>query len=125
VLVIWADRRFRLGHGRAFALYVAAYTLGRGWIETVRIDEANIIAGLRVNEWMSLLVFTAAVLYIVVSAQRRPGREAIVEPQTTPEDSNPGPGEGDRSERDDRRAPERGPAVSTQVPDGARVRPRR
>nr|MDP9459442.1 prolipoprotein diacylglyceryl transferase [Actinomycetota bacterium] len=24
-LVIWADRRFRLGHGRAFALYVAAY----------------------------------------------------------------------------------------------------
>ncbi len=32
VLVIWADRRFRLGHGRAFALYVAAYTFGRGWI---------------------------------------------------------------------------------------------
>jgi prolipoprotein diacylglyceryl transferase len=32
-LVLWADRRFRLGHGRAFALYVAAYTLGRGWIE--------------------------------------------------------------------------------------------
>ncbi len=28
-LVIWADRRFRLGHGRAFALYVAAYTVGR------------------------------------------------------------------------------------------------
>ena len=27
------DRRFRLGHGRVFALYVMAYTLGRGWIE--------------------------------------------------------------------------------------------
>ena len=33
VLVIWADRRFRLGRGRAFALYVAAYTAGRAWIE--------------------------------------------------------------------------------------------
>ena len=26
--VIWADRRFRLGHGRAFALYVVSYCLG-------------------------------------------------------------------------------------------------
>src|SRR6476659_209308 len=25
-LVVWADRRFRLSHGRAFALYVAGYT---------------------------------------------------------------------------------------------------
>ena len=29
LLVIWADRRFKLGHGRAFALYVAAYCAGR------------------------------------------------------------------------------------------------
>ena len=29
LLVIWADRRFKLGHGRAFALYVAAYCVGR------------------------------------------------------------------------------------------------
>ena len=27
-VLIWADRRFRLGHGRVFALYVMAYTLG-------------------------------------------------------------------------------------------------
>ena len=32
-LVIWADRRFRLGHGRAFALYVAAFNeaWGSNW----------------------------------------------------------------------------------------------
>ena len=29
-VVVWADRRFRLGHGRVAALYVMAYTLGRG-----------------------------------------------------------------------------------------------
>ena len=75
LLVIWADRRFRLGHGRAFALYVAGYTAGRGWIETMRIDPANDILGLRLNIWTSLLVFLGAVTYFVVSARLRPGRE--------------------------------------------------
>jgi prolipoprotein diacylglyceryl transferase len=74
-LVVWADRRFRLGHGRAFALYVAAYTVGRGWIEALRIDPAHKVLGLRLNDWTSLLVFTGAVVYIVVSARLRPGRE--------------------------------------------------
>ncbi|MGN6598537.1 MAG: prolipoprotein diacylglyceryl transferase [Actinomycetes bacterium] len=75
VLVIWADRRFRLGHGRAFALYVAAYTVGRAWIEWLRIDDAHRILGLRLNDWTSLIVFVGAVTYIVVSARLRPGRE--------------------------------------------------
>jgi prolipoprotein diacylglyceryl transferase len=74
-LVIWADRRFRLGHGRAFALYVAAYTVGRFWIEGLRIDPANDVLGLRLNEWTSLLVLAGAVVYIVLSARLRPGRE--------------------------------------------------
>ena len=74
-LVIWADRRWRLGHGRAFALYVAAYTVGRGWIEALRIDPANDLFGLRLNEWTSLLVFLGSVTYLVLSARLRPGRE--------------------------------------------------
>ncbi len=44
-LVVWADRRFQLGGGRAFALYVAGYTLGRTWIEMLRIDPANHFLG--------------------------------------------------------------------------------
>jgi prolipoprotein diacylglyceryl transferase len=75
LLVIWADRRFRLGHGRAFALYVAAYTVGRGWIEALRVDPAHELLGLRLNDWTSLLVFLGAVGYFVVSARLRPGRE--------------------------------------------------
>jgi prolipoprotein diacylglyceryl transferase len=79
-LVIWADRRFKLGHGRAFALYVAAYCVGRGWIEYMRVDDAHHILGLRLNDWTAMIVFLLAVLYIVVSAKKRPGREAVVEP---------------------------------------------
>ena len=79
-LVIWADRRFTLGHGRAFALYVAAYTVGRFWIEYMRIDDAHEILGLRLNNWTALLVFLGAVAYLVISAKRAPGREEVVEP---------------------------------------------
>jgi prolipoprotein diacylglyceryl transferase len=89
VLVIWADRRFRLGHGRAFALYVAAYTVGRFWIEALRIDPANEVLGLRVNNWVSLLVLAGAVTYIVVSARLRPGRETPEELEARRRDATP------------------------------------
>ncbi|KUO13362.1 prolipoprotein diacylglyceryl transferase [Streptomyces sp. DSM 15324] len=80
LLVIWADRRFTLGHGRAFALYVAAYCAGRGWIEYMRIDDAHHILGVRLNVWTAIVVGLLAVTYLVVSAKKRPGREEIVEP---------------------------------------------
>ncbi|WAL94941.1 prolipoprotein diacylglyceryl transferase [Streptomyces sp. Je 1-369] len=80
VLVIWADRRFKLGHGRAFALYVAAYCAGRGWIEYMRVDDAHHVLGLRLNVWTAIVVFLLAVAYLVVSAKKHPGREEIVEP---------------------------------------------
>ncbi|GGM88097.1 prolipoprotein diacylglyceryl transferase [Streptomyces fuscichromogenes] len=79
-LVMWADRRFTLGHGRAFALYVAAYCVGRGWIEYMRVDDAHHILGLRLNDWTAMIVFLLAVLYMVLSAKKRPGRETVVEP---------------------------------------------
>ncbi|MET9054996.1 prolipoprotein diacylglyceryl transferase [Streptomyces rhizosphaericola] len=79
LLVIWADRRFKLGHGRAFALYVAAYCAGRAWIEYMRVDEAHHVLGLRLNVWTAIIVFALAVAYIVISARLRPGREEIVE----------------------------------------------
>jgi len=72
-LVIWAERRYRLGPGRAFALYVAAYTAGRGWVEALRVDHANHFLGLRLNDWTSLLVFAASAGYLLL---RRSGPAA-------------------------------------------------
>jgi len=63
-LVILADRRWRLGHGRAFAGYVAAYTAGRGVIELLRVDHANHVLGLRLNTWTSVVVCAAALAYL-------------------------------------------------------------
>ena len=74
VLVVWADRRFRLGHGRAFAVYVAGYTAGRFWIELMRTDPATHVFGVRINVIVSVLVFLGAVLYIALAPR---GRETI------------------------------------------------
>ncbi|MBB1244385.1 prolipoprotein diacylglyceryl transferase [Streptomyces durbertensis] len=92
LLVIWADRRFTLGHGRAFALYVAAYTAGRFWIEYMRIDQAHEVLGLRLNNWTALLVFLGAVAYFVISARRAPGREEVVEPAAVEDTAEGGNG---------------------------------
>ncbi|MFZ1653586.1 MAG: prolipoprotein diacylglyceryl transferase [Candidatus Nanopelagicales bacterium] len=75
LLVIWADRRFNMGHGRAFALYVVAYCVGRLVFELVRIDHASLVFGIRVNVFTSVLVGACAAGYIVISARRQPGRE--------------------------------------------------
>jgi prolipoprotein diacylglyceryltransferase len=75
VLVIWADRRFRLSHGRAFALYVAAYCAGRLWIEMLRIDTAEQFFGVRLNVFTSVVVGLLAVAYLVW--QRGRPREVI------------------------------------------------
>ncbi|MFI0820743.1 prolipoprotein diacylglyceryl transferase [Streptomyces sp. NPDC021098] len=80
LVVLWADRRFRLGHGRAFAVYAAMYTMGRAWTEWLRIDDAHYVLGVRLNDWTAMVVFLGAVLCFVVSAKRRPGREELVEP---------------------------------------------
>src|SRR5660398_206490 len=48
-VLIWLDRRFKLGHGRVFALYVVLYTSGRLWIELLRIDPAHTIGPFRLN----------------------------------------------------------------------------
>lgn len=64
-LLIWADRRFRLGRGRVLWLYVAGYTFGRFFIELMRTDEATLILGLRVNTWVSGMLFIVAVAMFV------------------------------------------------------------
>lgn len=76
--IVWADRRWRLGHGRVFWLYVMAYTAGRGWIEAMRIDDAQLIAGLRLNVWTSIIVFLVALTCFVIISIREPGRDADV-----------------------------------------------
>lgn len=79
-LIIWLERRLRLGYGRVMAVYVMAYTLGRGWIEYIRIDDVQLddVLGLRFNVWTSIVLFVAAAAFYLWSSRNRPGREESV-----------------------------------------------
>lgn len=56
-LVYVLERRFKPRPPALFAAYVALYCFGRFWIELLRIDSANEILGMRVNNWVSLIGF--------------------------------------------------------------------
>lgn len=51
----------RLRPGYRFVSYVAVYTLGRTWIEALRIDDAHHIFGLRLNFWVSGILLIASI----------------------------------------------------------------
>lgn len=74
-LVLWVEARYRIAGGRLFAVYVMGYTLGRGWIEYLRIDTVNHVLGLRLNVWTSVVVFVAAAAYFVVATRRASGAD--------------------------------------------------
>jgi prolipoprotein diacylglyceryl transferase len=69
--LIYLDRRFTIGHGRLFALYVAGYCVGRFCIELLRDDAATHIAGIRINSFTSTFVFIGAVVYLMLAPKGR------------------------------------------------------
>ena len=65
--------RKKLLAGQTFAIYIAAYCLGRFFIEGIRIDSANLFFGLRQNEWVSIVVGTLALGYFLRIHQKSKG----------------------------------------------------
>lgn len=80
LIVLVLEKRFKLGHGRVMAVYVMLYTLGRGWIEYIRIDDVQLenVLGLRFNVWTSIVLFALATAYFVWSQRTHPGVEESV-----------------------------------------------
>jgi prolipoprotein diacylglyceryl transferase len=81
-ILLVAERRASLRIGQTFALYVALYTFARFWFENMRIDPAHEIAGMRLNAWVSIVVFLFGVGWFVwlgrhEPRQRRPGDDAM------------------------------------------------
>jgi prolipoprotein diacylglyceryl transferase len=77
-VLLWADRRFELRWGKTFALYLMIYSLGRIWIESIRIDPSEIILGLRVNIWSALTGIAIGAIIFFLQSRRHPGREMSV-----------------------------------------------
>ena len=86
LVLIKIDRMKRLTAGMLFIVYFALYSIGRIWVEALRIDEATKIAGLRVNIWVfSLLLLLSLGLLFKVEWKRRgvdASEERVQDPPT-------------------------------------------
>lgn len=64
-LLLLIDWRFRIRAPALFALYVSLYTFGRFFEELLRIDPAHELGGLRLNAWVSLVVFACSTAFFI------------------------------------------------------------
>jgi prolipoprotein diacylglyceryl transferase len=62
ILIGW---RFRIRPPALFALYVSLYTVGRFFEELLRIDPSHHFYGLRLNAWVSIVLFALSTLFFV------------------------------------------------------------
>ncbi len=60
--LLWIEKHFRLRPGQLFCAYVCLYTFGRFWFENLRIDPAHKIGPLRLNAWVSVVVFIGGLI---------------------------------------------------------------
>lgn len=63
--LIKVEKLWKLREGSLFGLYVASYTFLRFFVESLRIDKSKQLAGLRLNQWTSVVVFGCAVIYLI------------------------------------------------------------
>ena len=83
-VLIWLDRKLKLRWGQMFAAYLITYSIGRAFIESIRIDPSEIFFGLRTNVWSAIFTIAIGVALFVWSRRRHnedetsvylPGRE--------------------------------------------------
>jgi prolipoprotein diacylglyceryl transferase len=92
--LLFVGSRFGLRHGRLFALYVAGYTLGRFWIEGLRIDpvggvdHAVELFGLRINQYTALVLFIGALIYFWVTRDKT-SEEIVIGPSADADPAHP------------------------------------
>jgi len=71
-ILLLVEHRTRRRIGQTFALYVVLYTFARFFFENMRVDPAHEIAGLRVNAWVSIVLFGFGVAWFVWLGRHEP-----------------------------------------------------
>jgi prolipoprotein diacylglyceryl transferase len=78
VVLLILDRKLNLRFGRLFGLYLVIYSLGRAWIEAIRIDPSEIVLGLRINIWSAIVGIVVGLTIIIVQHYRHRGIETSI-----------------------------------------------
>ncbi len=89
-LLIYFGRKVPLRAGSLFIAYVCGYTFVRFFVEQVRVDFAHTIAGVRINVWVSAVVFVvAATVFYLRERDRDPNPDPDPDPDPESEPATP------------------------------------
>ena len=72
-ILLFFERRRILRPGSIFAGYIFLYCIGRAYCEELRIDQAHVIFGMRLNFWVALILGSLAGAWLLISARADTG----------------------------------------------------
>ncbi|NYD66255.1 prolipoprotein diacylglyceryl transferase [Agromyces atrinae] len=77
-LIVWLERKLNLRWGRALAVYLIWYGLGRSFLESIRVDPSELFLGIRSNVWASFAAIAIGIIILIVQSRRHTGLEPSV-----------------------------------------------
>lgn len=99
-VLIWLDRKLKLRWGQMFAAYLITYSIGRAFIESIRIDPSDIFFGLRTNVWSAIFTIAIGVALFVWSRRTHKEEETSVYlPGREPKDPDVIDSEGTKADK--------------------------
>ena len=84
VLIVVGRRLMTERPIRLLALYVIGYGIGRFWIEGLRIDAAKEGGGLRLNQWMAIVLVVGGLAYLLYCRLRPVVRAESIDDDEVP-----------------------------------------
>lgn len=74
-LILFLERKVNLRWGKAFAVYLIWYGVGRAFFESIRVDPSEMLFGIRSNVWASFAAIVLGIVIILVQRRRHTGDE--------------------------------------------------
>ncbi|MBT2499915.1 prolipoprotein diacylglyceryl transferase [Agromyces sp. ISL-38] len=74
-LILFLERKINLRWGKAFAVYLIWYGLGRSVFESIRVDPSEMFLGVRVNVWASFAAILLGIVIFLLQRRRHTGDE--------------------------------------------------
>lgn len=78
LVILFLEKKIYLRWGKAFAVYLIWYGIGRAIFETYRLDSSETFLSIRTNVWAALAAIVVGIAIYVVQSKRHPGKEPSV-----------------------------------------------
>ncbi len=74
-VILFLERKISLRWGKAFAVYLIWYGVGRSFFEAIRVDPSEMFLGVRTNIWAAWVAIAVGVVIFIVQSRRHTGVE--------------------------------------------------